>query len=84
MKDDPEFPQCPKRRDDCLFVNGEAKRTCMHSPLIFNRRGEPVGGGANVSTRVLHCTVCHRNWTAKQTELEATLGFPLKWETLRR
>ena len=84
MNDDPELPECPIRRNDCLFVNGESTRTTMHSPLVYNRRGEPVGGGANVSTRVLHCTLCHRSWTAKQTELESTLGFPLKWDTFRR
>lgn len=79
-----QYPKCPDSREDCLFLDGVKNSTCLHSPLVYNRKGEPVAGGSNVSTRLLHCTVCQTNWVAKQSDLEAAQGKPLKWELSKR
>lgn len=61
-------------------MHGSKNLTSQHSPLIYNRSGEPVGGGANVITRIMHCVACNKFWTAKQSELEEVQGKLPKWE----
>lgn len=78
------YPKCPEDREDCLFLEGVKNSTCLHSPLIRNRKGEPVAGGCNVSNHLLHCTVCQTNWSAEQTDLEAALDRPLEWKLPKR
>lgn len=81
----PEYPKCPEsRNDDCRFLEGTRSTTCLHSPLIYNRKGEAVGGGANVSTKILHCTACGQNWSCSQSDLDAVKGIKPVWEPVRR
>jgi hypothetical protein len=79
-----KYPKCPEDRDDCLFIDGIRNTSCLHSPIVYNRKGEPVGGGANVSTHLLHCTICQRNWTCKQTQLEELQNKPRQWDVAKR
>lgn len=44
--------------------------TSMHSPLIYDRDGNPVGGGSNIFTASVRCNNCKKRWGYSQTELE--------------
>jgi hypothetical protein len=65
-------------------VEGVRSTTAMHSPIIYNRRNEPVDGGKNVATKVLHCLTCNQSWTCKQTELEELQGELPKWQSSKK
>jgi hypothetical protein len=78
-----DCPVCPEDREDCRFIFGAKNLSSMHSPLVYNRQGEPVAGGANIHTRVIHCNSCSKWWTARQTQLEEAQGKPAKWELSR-
>lgn len=80
----PTYPKCPEASEDCRFIEGVRSTTALHSPIIYNRKGEPVGGGSNVSTKILHCSVCNQNWSCKQTELESLKGIQPVWESMRK
>lgn len=79
------YPKCQGESESaCRFVEGVRSTTAMHSPIIYNRRNEPVGGGSNTSTKVLHCLTCNNSWICRQTQLEEVRGETPKWEVLRK
>jgi len=64
------YPECPEDRDDCRFQSLGGLSTAMHSPVSYNREGQPVGGGNNIITDCIRCNACDRRWKCKRTELE--------------
>lgn len=74
------YPDCPDRRKDCRFERLGGAKTMMYSPIIYNREGKPVGGGANVCTYGIRCGTCGKFFTARQTDLETAQGKPRNWE----
>lgn len=75
------YPDCPNNTPDkCAFHRGGGISTCMSSPVLYNRKGEAVGGGANHNSRSLSCGVCYKRWTCGYTDLEAAQGKKIEWE----
>ena len=73
------YPPCEDAGKDCRFISGVSHTTCLHSPLEYNREGQPVGGGRNTLTKILHCTTCNSNWVSKATEMEDLVGKARVW-----
>lgn len=80
----PNYPKCLEDTpNDCRFVQGTKTATSMHSPIIYSRTGEPVGGGANQIESGLSCLTCGRNWTSRCTELDLAKGVAPQWKVSR-
>jgi hypothetical protein len=75
-------PECPDKRDDCAFQHLGATKTLMYSPLVFNREGEPIGGGANVVTEMITCLTCDKGWTCKRTQLQIAKNETPEWKEI--
>lgn len=75
-----KYPDCPEELESCSFIQGVTRSTCLHSPIAYNRRGEPVSGGTNVHTEALHCTHCNRTWHRKRSDLEIAKGISPDWK----
>jgi len=71
-------PACPDGRKDCRF-SYEGMTTLIHSPIQYDREGNPVGGGVNRVDKVAKCSVCRRVWISRQSELEDTQGKVREW-----
>lgn len=69
-----KMPDCPDGRDDCRFRHEGGSCTAMHSPLVFDRNGNPVGGGGNAMVQSIHCVACNRRFVATGTELDFVQG----------
>ena len=76
-------PDCQELRNDCRLINEGGSMTLMHSPIVYNREGEPVGGGRNIITQTIRCQTCKKLWTSRNTELEMVKG-ELKWEEINQ
>jgi hypothetical protein len=64
-------PLCKEEETDkCRFIIGTSHASSMHSPIEYDRKGNPVGGGGNTLTKILHCKTCSKNWISIQSELE--------------
>lgn len=74
-----DFPKCPQQRTDCRFQIEGGSATCMHSPLIYDREGNAVGGGENRIVKSIGCNTCGCHWTSSQTELDDAQGKPREW-----
>lgn len=90
--DSVNYPKCDSDNVDvregelCRFIASESSGQVLatHSPIEYNRKGEPVGGGANMVKTLLHCTVCKRVWTCSQSQLARATGWPVVWEIDKR
>lgn len=74
------YPDCPDKRTDCRFAEVRNMETMIHSPIEYNREGQPVGGGMNIITTTILCRECGNFWKCTQTELEKAQGVPPQWE----
>jgi len=69
-----KMPDCPDGRDDCRFRFEGGMSTAMHSPIVYDRSGAPVGGGCNTLDQFMFCIACNRRFRASGTELEFAQG----------
>lgn len=76
------YPDCHDKRADCRFVNHGGTSTLVHSPLIYDRQGNPVGGGNNTHQTTVECLTCSRRWWSIATELQIIKGEPKVWNRL--
>jgi len=61
-------PNCD--RLDCRFVSLGMSATAVHSPIVYDKYGNPVAGGSNRITETVECITCGKRFTNSQTELE--------------
>jgi hypothetical protein len=73
------YPDCPDSRSDCRFVSLGASMTLMYSPIVYDKDGKPVGGGANRITSMVECRSCGKFFISNQTELQRRLKEPRNW-----
>lgn len=52
----------------------------MYSPIVYDRQGKPVGGGANIHETTVECQTCRRRWCATASELEIHRGDERAWQ----
>lgn len=71
------YPEC--ERNDCRFQDKGCQRTLMHSPVVYDKEGKPIGGGSNTITSLVKCSTCGKVWFSKQTELEQAQGKHVDW-----
>ena len=75
-----KYPDCPENTPDaCRFSDAGSSITCMHSPIVFDRDNNPVGGGCNTITGGVRCQTCGKMWNSKQTELERIQSVDPEW-----
>ena len=74
------YPDCPEQREDCRFQDEGYAMTSMHSPIVRDRSGKPVGGGCNRVSRSVLCVKCKNRWLSRATELEDAQGVAREWE----
>lgn len=77
-----EYPSCPDNREDCRFTHEGGGSTMMYSPISYDRKGNPVGGGANRVSKAVQCNKCRKRWMCERTELEEAQGVNLNWEII--
>jgi len=77
------YPECPEGRDDCRFTEGGASTTCLHSPIVRDRSGKPVGGGCNRIAMSVSCSVCNKQWISSASELQDAQGVDRFWIKLK-
>lgn len=66
-------------RDDCRFVDEGSATTLMWSPIVYDKHGNPVGGGDNSVRKAVRCLSCGKTWISSAKEIDDVLGKPRDW-----
>jgi hypothetical protein len=78
------YPPCPDPGRDCRFETLPGMQTLLYSPVIYNRNGEPVGGGGNSISQSVRCLTCGKKWIESRKELEIAQGVKPNWQEVKR
>lgn len=77
------FP-CPNNRKDCSLVYNGGTTTLLHSPVVYDLNGKPIGGGSNKVTSSAGCINCGTHFLECRTELERAQGVAPNWTPVER
>lgn len=69
-----------KRGEKCSFQKDGGFRTLLHSPIVYDRAGNAIGGGSNKVTSLVRCHTCGKFFSSDRTELEIAQKKPAFWK----
>ncbi len=75
------YPECSG--EGCRFTNEGDMVTLLHSPIVYDQSGAPIGGGSNRVNRMVSCRTCNRRWVGNLTKLQIAQGVPWSWREIK-